>query len=149
MKSANISSSNILQIEPGLGLSETFYHWMISVYSVGEFLGAMIAGYIASRIPFCYSTMFTLLIGITAYVFYATAINGWMMITARLLAGMYVSLGNVVAFAYFGVSYPLYLEALGKEERVREEQKTTKVKDRLFTFYGVAANFGLLFGLGL
>ena len=119
------------------------------MYSVGEFLGAMIAGYIASRIPFCYSTMFTLLIGIIAYVFYATAINGWMMITARLLAGMYGSLGNVVAFAYFGVSYLLYLEALGKEERVKEERKTTKVKDRLFTFYAVSASFGHMFGPGL
>ena len=139
----------MLQIKPGLGLSETFYHWTIAAYSIGEFLGAIFAGYVVSRIPFWYSTMLALLIDITAFVFYATAINGWMMITARVLSGMYASLGSVVAFAYFGVSYPLYLEALGKEERVREEQKTTKVKDRLFSFYGVAANVGFLFGPGL
>jgi len=147
--SDHISPSNVLQIEPGLGLSETFYHWTISVYSIGEFLGAIFAGYIVSRIPFWYSVMLTLLTDITAYVFYATAINGWMMIIARVLAGTYGSLQNVVAFAYFGVSYPLYLEALGKEERAKEEQKTTKVKDRLFTFYAIAANVGFLFGPGV
>jgi len=93
--------------------------------------------------------MLALVINTLAYVFYATAINGWMMIIARVLAGMYGSWGNVVAFAYFGVSYPLYLEALGKEQRAREEQKTTKVKDRLFTFYAVAGSFGYLFGPGV
>ena len=86
---------------------------------------------------------------IAAYVFYATAINGWMMITARLLAGMFSSLQFTTALTYFGVSYLLYLEALGKEQRVSEEQKTTKVKDKLFAFYAVASNFGYLFGPGL
>ena len=93
--------------------------------------------------------MLPLLTDITAYVLYATAINGWMMIIARVLAGMYPGLVNVVALTYFGVSYPLYLEILGKEQRVREEQKTTKVKDKLFTFYGIAHNVGYLFGPGL
>ena len=82
-------------------------------------------------------------------MFYATAINGWMMITSQVLSGMFSSLANVLAFSYVGVSYPLYLETLRKEERVREEQKITKVKDRLFSFYGVAANVGFLFGPGL
>ena len=133
----------------GLGLPETFYHWTIAAYSIGEVLGAILAGYIASKIPFWYSTMLALLIDISAFVFYATAINGWMMITSQVLSGMFSSLANVLAFSYVGVSYPLYLEALGKEERVREEQKITKVKDRLFSFYGVAANVGFLFGPGL
>ena len=143
------SPSNVLQIEPGLGLSETFYHWTVPAYSIGEFLGALFAGYIVSRIPFWYSTILALLMDIAAYVFYATAINGWMMITARLLAGMFSSLQYTAALTYFGVSYPLYLEALGKEQRVSEEQKTTKVKDKLFAFYAVACSFGYLLGPGL
>ena len=139
----------MLQIEPGLGLSETFYHWVITAHSFGEFLGALLAVYIVSRIPFWYSTMLVLLIDITGFVFYATAINGWMMITARLVAGMSCSMLTVLALTYFGVSYPLYLEVLGKEERVREEQKTTKVKDRLFAFKTLAANVGSLLGTGI
>ena len=136
-------------MEPGLGLSETFYHWVITAYSIGEFLGALLAGYVASRIPFWYSAMLALLTNIIAYVFYATAINGWTMITARVLAGMYCSLQTVLALTYFGVSYPQYLEALGKEQRIKEEQKTTKVKDKLFALYAVAGNVGSLLGPGL
>ena len=93
--------------------------------------------------------MLALLIDITGLVFYATASNGWMMITSRVLSGTSGSMLNVLPLTYFGVSYALYLEALGKEERVREEQKTTTVKDRLFTLYSVAANVGYLFGQGL
>ena len=122
---------------------------MISTYSIGQVLSSLLAGLIVSRIPFLYSNMLALLIGITGFVFYATAINGWMMITARLLAGIFSGSHSVIAFTYFGVSYPLYLEALGKEERVREEQKTTTVKDRLFTLYSVASNVGIIFGPGL
>ena len=138
-----------LQIEPGLGLSETFYHWVIATYSFGEVLGALLAAYIVSRIPFWYSIMLSLLTNIAGFVFYATAINGWMMITSRVLTGTYCSMQTVLALTYFGVSYPLYLEALGKEQRVREEQKTTKVKDRLFAFHSAASNAGFLLGTGL
>jgi len=119
------------------------------VYSIGEFLGAIFAGYIASRIPFWYITLLALLTNITAYVLYAAAINGWMIISARLLAGLFGGSRNVISYTYFGVSYPVYLEALGKEQRVKEEQKTTKVKDKLFTLYAVAGNLGILFGPGL
>jgi len=143
------SCTLILQIEPGLGLSETFYHWTISTYSVGQFLGSICAGFIVSRISFWYITLLALLTNITAYVFYATAISGWIMIIARLLAGLFGGSHNVISYTYFGVSYPVYLEALGKEQRVKEEQKTTKVKDKLFTLYAVAANLGILFGPGL
>jgi len=122
---------------------------VITTYSIGEFLGAIFAGYIVSRIPFWYSAMLALVTEIIAYVLYATAINGWMMIIARVLAGTFSSLENVIALAYFGVSYPVYLEALGKEQRDKEEQKTTKVKDKLFTFYAITGGIGYLFGPGL
>ena len=72
-----------------------------------------------------------------------------MMIIARLLAGLFGGSHNVISYTYFGVSYPVYLEALGKEQRVKEEQKTTKVKDKLFTFYAITGGIGYLFGPGL
>ena len=33
-----------LQIEPGLGLSELWYSWIISIASIGELLGAIVSG---------------------------------------------------------------------------------------------------------
>lgn len=32
------------QIQPGLGLSETWYSWIVSVQSIGELAGAIVVG---------------------------------------------------------------------------------------------------------
>jgi len=47
------------------------------------------------------------------------------------------------------VSYPQYLGVIEKEQRIKEEQKTTKVKAKLFALYAVAGNVGSLLGPGL
>ena len=137
------------QIEAGLGLSEKFYHVAVSSFSIGEFVGALIGGFLASRIPFWYSAMGALLCHIVGFVIYATAVSGWMIIGARILSGTFVGLQSVVSFTYFGVSYQHYLEIIGPKERKKEEAKTTRVKDQLFAFEAVAANVGSLFGPGL
>ena len=138
-----------MQVEAGLGLSESFYHYAISSFSIGEFLGAVIAGITTGRVPFWYSAMGALLCHIVGFTLYATSVSGWMIIMARVLSGTFVGLQSVISFTYFGVSYQYYLELLGPEGRRREEAKTTQVKDLLFAFYAVAANLATLFGPGL
>ena len=138
-----------LQIEAGLGLSESFYHYAISAFSIGEFLGAVIGGITTGRVPFWYSAMGALLCHIVGFIMYASSVSGWMIIVARVLSGTFVGLQSVISFTYFGVSYQYYLELLGPEGRRREEAKTTRVKDLLFAFYAVAANLATLFGPGL
>ena len=138
-----------LQIEAGLGLSESFYHVAISAFSIGELLGAMTASIVSSRIPLWYSTMAALLCHITGFVVYAMATSGWMMIVARVLSGTFIGLQTVLVLTYFGMSYQHYLEVLGPEERTKEEGKTTRVKDTLFAFYSFSANMGTLIGPGL
>ena len=138
-----------LQIEPGFGLSESFYHSAVSALSIGEFLGAVIGGITTGRVPFWYSAMGALLCHIVGFIMYATSVSGWMIIVARILSGTFVGLQVVVSFTYFGMSYQHYLEVLGPEDRKHEEAKTTRVKDILFGLYVVAANFGALFGPGL
>ena len=137
------------QIEAGLGLSERFYHVAVSAFSIGELLGAMTASIVSSRIPLWYNTMAALLCHITGFVVYATATSGWVMIVARVLSGTYIGLQTVILFAYFGVSYQHYLEVLEPEERTKEEEKTTRVKDTLFALYCAAGNMGTLIGPGL
>ena len=140
---------SFIQIEAGLGLSESFYHVAISAFSVGQLLGAMTASIIFSRMPLWYNTMAALLCHITGFVVYAMATSGWMMIVARILSGMFIGLEVVLSLAYFGVSYLHYLEVLGPEERTKEEGKTTRVKDTLFALYAVSENMGNLIGPGL
>ena len=121
----------------------------ISAFSIGEFLGAMTASIISSRIPLWYSTMAALLCHITGFVVYAMATSGWMMIVARVVSGTFIGVQTVLVLTYFGVSYQHYLEVLGPEGRTKEEGKTTRVKDTLFAFYAVSANVGSLIGPGL
>ena len=137
------------QIEAGLGLSESFYHVAISAFSIGEFLGAMTASIISSRVPLGYCAMAALLCHITGFVVYAMATSGWMIIVARVLAGTFIGMQTVLVLTYFGVSYQHYLEVLGLEERTKEEGKTTRVKDTLFALYSFSANMGSLIGPGL
>ena len=138
-----------LQIEPELGLSERFYHIAVSSFFIGEFLGALIAGILSSRIPFWYSAMGALLFHTVGFVIYATAVNGWMVIVARILTGFFAGLQVVTILTYFGVSYQHYLDVIGTEERKKEEASTTRVKDQLFAIYKIAGNAGILFGPGL
>ena len=137
-----------LQIEAGLGLSEKFYHIAVSSFSIGEFLGALMGGFLASRIPFWYSAMGALLCHIVGFVIYATAVSGWMLISARILSGTFVGLQSVISFTYFGVSYQHYLEVIGPKERKLEAAKTTRVKDQLFPLATLSGYGGALFGQG-
>ena len=119
---------------------------MVAV-SVGELLGAFIGS--IGILPLWYGTMAALLCHIVGFLVYAMATSGWMMIVARVLSGMFIGLQSVLSLAYFGVSYQHYLEVLGPEDRTKEEEKTTRVKDILFVFYAISANVGTLIGPGL
>ena len=138
-----------IQIDAELGLPEKFYHVAISSFSIGEFLGAMIGGIFASRIPFWYRTLASLLFHSLAFLIYAIAMDGWIVIAAQLLSGMFVGQQSVVSLTYIGVSYQYYVEVLDPKERIKEERKITRVKDTLFAFYNVSASCGTLIGLGM
>ena len=138
-----------LQIESNLGLSERFYHVVVSSFFIGEFLGASIGGVLSSIIPFWYSAMGALLFHTVGFLIYATAVNGWMVIVARILTGFFAGLQVVTILTYFGVSYQHYLDVIGTEERKKEEASTTRVKDQLFAIYMLVGNVGTLFGPGL
>ena len=119
------------------------------MFSVGEFLGAMTGGIFAGRIPFWYITLVSLLYHSVAFLIYAIAMDGWIVIAAQLLSGMFVGQQSVVSLTYIGISYQHYVEVLGPKERTEEEGKITRVKDTLFAFYNVSASSGTVFGLGL
>ena len=109
----------------------------------------MTGGIFAGRIPFWYITLVSLLYHSVAFLIYAIAMDGWIVIAAQLLSGMFVGQQSVVSLTYIGISYQHYVEILGPKERIEEEGKITRVKDTLFAFYNVSASSGTVFGLGL
>ena len=91
----------------------------------------MTCGIFAGRIPFWYITLVSLLYHSVAFLIYAIAMDGWIVIAAQLLSGMFVGQQSVVSLTYIGVSYQHYVEILGPKERIEEEGKITRVKDTL------------------
>ena len=137
-----------LQVEAELGLSEKFYHIAVSSFSIGEFVGALIGGFLVI-IPFWYIAMGALLCYTVGFLMYAMAMSGWMIIAAKVLSGTFVGLQVVTTYTYFGVSYQHYLEVLGPKKRMKEEAKTTRVKNSLFALASLSGYGGALFGQGL
>jgi len=70
-----------------------------------------------------------------------------MIILARFLGGVFMAVQTVISFTYVGVTYEQYLEALG-EARMKEERKTTRVKDIVFALFLLICPTGTLFGSG-
>lgn len=80
-----------------LGVSETFYGWIVAVYSLGQFLGSPIFGYWSNHAPVRLTIVVSLAIsaiGNTLYGFVGDIpAHGWMMLISRFLVGF--GAGNV------------------------------------------------------
>ena len=128
-------------IEPGLGQSEAFYSLTYMVLYFGYAASAVAVAILFNFIPTWYLFLASTLTFTLGYLLYALAVNGWMMLLARGLAGF--SSGAVVSavFAYYAVSYEKYtkdLKALGKYE----EKKAAKMKGYVVSSYTIGYVIG-------
>ena len=76
--------------------------------------------------PTWYLFLVSTLCHILGYLLYALATSGWMMILARVLAGLHLGSIDTLVFGYYAVSFEKYkenLKTLGKFEK-----KETKMK---------------------
>ena len=64
------------------------------------------------------------------WVFYATAIKGWMLQLGRLLPGVYTGMYFTIAYAYFVESFEDYVAAQKELDNYGERQAA--VKDIVF-----------------
>ena len=135
-----------LQIEPGLGLSEMFYSWSITAISIGQFVGALLAGFFVKVLPYWPVTFGALLLHTTGYLLYALATEGWMIILARLLSGAFIGAEFTLAPAYFSESYDEYLTAL--KELGEKETRKFKAKDILNAAHAISMAIGTAIGTG-
>ena len=131
------------QFEPGLGESEVFYSWVISVNNIGGFLGG-IAGMLCTTIlPYWFSFMISLACHTFGFLLYAVVTHGWMLIIGRLLIGIFSGLHRSLTFAYFAVTYEYYIS------ENQESNKYCRIKDLLFALYTVSTSLGFLIGAGV
>ena len=80
------------------------------------------------------------------WIIYAAAVDGWMVLLARLLVGTFIGMHYTLAFAYFGERFEDYVAAQKELDNYGERQAA--VKDILFALHGIAMYLAYIVGLG-
>ena len=70
-----------MQVQPGLGLSETWYSWLVSILSIGEFAGAVVTSLLLRKIYIKYLLLAYLALCAFGGLLYGVGQNGWMLFT--------------------------------------------------------------------
>ena len=134
-------------IEPGLHQSESMYAWIFTFFFTGFSISGLLAGLLANWIPYWYLFFLTILIHIVAYLLYAMATSGLVMMLARALAGAAMGSGTTLVFAYFGVSFETYIDNLKILEDY-EKKQYSRWKGFVFSLYTLGKTAGELIGVG-
>ena len=77
-----------MQIVPGFGKSEVFYTWAVTMYSVGEVVGAFSAPPLSKHVPYRLSFAIGALASLVAFLFYSLAPSIWFVLVARFFVGV-------------------------------------------------------------
>ena len=85
--------------------SETFLAFVVSIYSVGEFLGSIIWGYIFNSFSMKFSLYSWITLGLIGSVIYSTAYNvkpegKWIVFLGRLIQGIWTGAQQTIEAAY-------------------------------------------------
>ena len=122
-----------LQTQPGLGLDETYYAWIVAAYSIGEFFSALAFSVAANYFKvknLMMTVTFSLLVG---SLLYGTGVSGWMLVVGRCLQGVYSGGGSTLFRIYIGETSNMAMELKG-EDKSKSQLKNT--------------NFFIAFGFG-
>ena len=111
----------------------------MSVYHLGQLFGVCIAAILTYTVPYKYSiSLFTSLLVVSSLL-YATATSGWMVLAARLLAGI-----------HYGSMAVLVLSYLGKTATVlQSDGSNSKLKEKLLVSYSFTKTLGMILAPGM
>jgi MFS family permease len=121
-------------IRPGLGLSETFYSWSVSVYPIGEVVTGIIfsisAKYTSIKSLCCVDSLLLTLGG----VFYGSAVNGPMVLLARICQGSFIGGLSLIVRVYLGETTNIAMKLKN------EDTKKSQLKNSVFIIvFGISA----------
>ena len=68
------------QVQPGLGLSESWYSWIVSVLSIGELTGAVVISILLRWVYTKYMMLSSLALAVCGGVLYSIGKYGWMIL---------------------------------------------------------------------
>ncbi len=141
-----------LQFQPGLGKSEFFYSWTITVYSIGEVVFAPIAGYATVWIPYWCILMIGVLAHTLGYLIYSFSTSGGMILLSRLLTGAYGGIIETIAYSYISereLNYEDAYNGVYKDTVSKEiKSKPLKIKERTYAVLTVVITLSYIIGPG-
>ncbi len=135
-----------LQIEPGLGQTEAFYSWVITLFNVGALIGGFGTGCLVKFIPYWYLILVSLVLHTVGYIAYAVSTEGWLIMTSKLLSGFFIGAELTLALSYFAetsIDYQAAMKELGKPVESSEA-----VRNNLFALHNIGVNIGYFLGPG-
>ena len=131
-------------MQPGLGQSELFYAWAVTLYSLGEFIGAIGAGFITKFLPYRLSFPLGIAMCPLGYLLYslATAAHAWVVLIARMCIGINAGLMLVLITTYLSET------ATKVRKSMPQSHKDSSLKDKLFVCYSLVSSFSYLIAPG-
>lgn len=88
----------------GLGQSDTFYSWVVTVHGIGILLAAMIVMVLPFLRVFQVLMPICLLLPVASGILYANSTEGWMIATAHFFQGISFGCLEVLLVSYISVT---------------------------------------------
>ena len=117
-----------------------FYSWTVSVYNLGQLTGAFLTFILTYTVPYKYSILLFTSLLVVSSLLYATATSGWMVLAARLLAGIHYGSTAVLVLSYLGKIATVLLS--------NGSRSNSKLKEKMMVFYSLSKSGGLIAGPG-
>lgn len=137
-----------LQLESGLGQSESFYSWTLAVFNLGSLVGAILTGFIVQCIPYWYLILLGLILHTVGYIIYAVTYVGWLIMISKFMSGYFLGAQVTLALSYASKSSLEYVEVLREMEKKPDEGTAMRVRNYIFALQAIGISLGLLLGPG-
>ena len=133
-----------MQIPAGLGLSEEFYSWIITIFNFGALIGAIGTGIGVKVIPFWYMIMTILVCHTAGYILYALSYEKSIIIISKFLSGIFIGGEMTLSLSYFAISAEEYNKIL----KELENKTKPNIAQALFAWHNIGVGIGYILGPG-
>ncbi len=133
-----------MQVEAGLGESELFYSLVIASLFAGSIVRAFLAGFLVKCVPYWYLLNCFICADIFGFLLYGIASQGWMMIVAMILVGLFTGGELTLAFNYTTEMNFMYVSVFKDRGETYDCDKTKNIHFRNYLY--VIHSFGTCTG---
>ncbi len=134
----------------GLGESEFFYSFTIASLYIGSITGGFLVAFLIKFMPYWYLFIFFISAHILGFVLYGVASQGWMLILAMALVGVFTGSETILVFNYATDMSFMYVSAFKERGEVYncDRMKAIEFRNYLYAFHSLGYSVGFIFATG-